>query len=131
MISSVARALDSHSRGRRFESYITHHIFMKDLPPKLTLADYQSYLKKVNAKRGFKETIHEVFALLVEEVGEFAKAIRKGSSIKVDKSSKEHSIDEEAADVFYLLINLCNHLGIDLEKAFREKEKKNQRRKWS
>ncbi|HXY17995.1 MAG TPA: MazG nucleotide pyrophosphohydrolase domain-containing protein [Candidatus Nitrosopolaris sp.] len=104
---------------------------MKKLPDKPTLADYQTYLKEVNTERGFKETVQDVFVLLVEEVGEFAKAIRKRGVIKVDKNSKEHNVEEEAADVFYLLINLCNHLNIDLEKAFRNKEKKNQKRHWS
>jgi len=104
---------------------------MKKLADKPTLADYQTYLKEVNTERGFKETVQDVFVLLVEEVGEFAKAIRKRGVIKVDKNSKEHNVEEEAADVFYLLINLCNHLNIDLEKAFRNKEKKNQKRHWS
>jgi NTP pyrophosphatase (non-canonical NTP hydrolase) len=104
---------------------------MKKLPDKPTLPDYQTYLKRVNKKRGFKETVPEVFMLLTEEVGEFAKAARKLNKVKVDKNSKIHSVDEEAADVFYLLIDLCNHLGIDLEKAFREKEEKNKKRKWS
>ena len=104
---------------------------MKDLPKKPTLADYQAYLKTMNAKRGFKEVVNDVFVLLMEEVGEFAKAVRKAGTVKIDKNSKEHRPEEEAADVFYLLINLCNHLNIDLEKAFRAKEKKNKKRNWS
>jgi len=103
---------------------------MKDLPDKPTLVDYQTFLRRVNAERGFKETVPEVFMLLAEEVGEFAKAARKLSGVMTDKNSKEHSIAEEAADVFYLLIDLCNHLDIDLESAFAAKEKKNQNRKW-
>jgi len=50
--------------------------------------------------------------------------------VLVDKNSRVHDMEEEAADVFWLLIDLCNRLGIDLEKAFADKEKKNQNRVW-
>ena len=105
---------------------------MKRLSPKPALPDYQVLIKKLVIKRGFnKETVPEVFMLLLEETGEFAKAARKLSGVKVDKNSRRHELEEEAADVFWLLIDLCNRLDIDLEKAFREKENKNQKRKWS
>lgn len=103
---------------------------MTKLPNKPTLADYQRLVKYLNQQRGFKETVPEVFMLFLEESGEFAKSARKFSGVKLDKSSKKHELSEEAADVFYLLIDLCNHLKIDLEEAFRQKEKKNQKRKW-
>lgn len=72
----------------------------------------------------------EVFTLLIEEIGELAKAIRKAGGQKVDHASKVHEISEEAADVFWLLIDLCNRLDIDLEKAFQAKETKNESRVW-
>lgn len=97
-----------------------------------TLKDYQKLMQELVVARGFdKETVPEVFMLLVEEVGEMGKAIRKNSGMKVDNKSKHHDIEEEAADIFWLLIDLCNRLDIDLEKAFAEKEKKNQVRKWA
>ncbi len=83
-------------------------------------------------ERGFeKETVPEVFTVLVEEVGELAKAIRKFNGQKVDKNSRHHDIEDEAADVFCLLLDLCNRLDIDLAKAFAAKEEKNQKRKWT
>ncbi len=98
----------------------------------MTLEEYQKLVKKLVKERGFdKETVPEVFTLLVEEVGELAKAIRKANGQKVDKASKHHDVEEEAADVFWLLIDLCNRLEIDLTKAFTAKEKKNQQRTWS
>jgi NTP pyrophosphatase (non-canonical NTP hydrolase) len=98
---------------------------------KTTLADYQDLVKKLVVERGFdKETVPEVFTLLVEEVGELAKAIRKANGQKVDKARRQHDVEEEAADVFWLLIDLCNRLDIDLAKAFEAKEKINQKRKW-
>ena len=105
---------------------------MKDLPNKPTLQDYQALVRGLVNERGFdKETIPEVFMLLTEEVGEFAKATRKVHGMKTDKASRVHEVGEEAADVLWLLVDLCNRLGIDLEQAFRDKEAKNQKRSWT
>jgi NTP pyrophosphatase (non-canonical NTP hydrolase) len=102
------------------------------LPNKPTLSNYQQLIRELIVERGFdKETVPEVFTLLVEEVGELAKAIRKANGQKIDQKSKQHDVQEEAADVFWLLIDICNRLEIDLEKAFREKETKNQKRSWT
>jgi len=97
-----------------------------------TLPEHQAYVQKMITERGFAdETVPEVFMLLLEEMGEFAKASRKVSGVKTAADSKVHDLEEEAADVFWYLLNLCNRLDIDLEKAFAAKEKKNQSRKWS
>jgi NTP pyrophosphatase (non-canonical NTP hydrolase) len=97
----------------------------------MTMAEYQKYVEKMVKERGFaNESVSEIFMLFLEEAGEFAKAARKSSGIKTDKNSKVHDLEEEAADVFWYLLDLCNHLGIDLEKAFEAKEKKNQSRQW-
>lgn len=96
------------------------------------LASYQKLIEKLVVERGFdKETPSEVFTLLVEEVGELAKAMRKANGQKVDHAQRQHEVGEEAADVFWLLIDLCNRLGIDLAEAFEQKELKNQKRTWS
>src|SRR5689334_11693490 len=97
------------------------------LPEKPTLKDYQKLIKKLIMERGFdKETVPEVFMLFLEETGEFVKAARKVGGVKTAGDSKVHDLEEEAADVFWLLIDLCNRLDVDLEKAFRDKELKNQ-----
>jgi NTP pyrophosphatase (non-canonical NTP hydrolase) len=96
------------------------------------LEEYQTLVRQLVIERGFdNETVPEVFTLLVEEVGELAKAIRKANGQKVDKASKIHDLEEEAADVFWLLIDLCNRLDIDLAAAFAAKEEKNRQRKWA
>ncbi len=98
----------------------------------MRLENYQALIKRLIVERGFdKETVPEVFMLLMEEVGEFAKAARKVSGITTDKNSRVHDLEEEAADVFWLLIDLCNRLNVDLAKAFVAKEAKNQSRNWS
>lgn len=97
-----------------------------------TLPEYQALIARLVVDRGFdKETVPEVFTLLVEEVGELAKAIRKHNGQKVDNNSQVHLIEEEAADVFWLLLDICNRLNIDLAKAFTAKEIKNSNREWN
>ncbi len=104
---------------------------MAELPYKPTMTDYHDYLKEVVVERGFeKETVSEVFTLLVEEVGELAKALRKANGQKIDMSSRQHDIEEEAADVLFMLVDLCNRLDIDLAEAFAAKEAKNAKRTW-
>ncbi len=68
----------------------------------------------------YKDSIEKVFMHFLEECGEMAGAARK----------KEAHLDYEIADVFISLLHICNHFGIDLEKAFREKEEINKKRIW-
>lgn len=103
---------------------------MAELPEKPTLADYQKLVKQLVLERGYnEETVEQVMLLLTEEVGELAKAIRKLNGQKTHTDSKVHEAGEELADCLWLLIDLSNRLGIDLEQAFRDKELKNQNRK--
>ncbi len=95
------------------------------------LDDYQEQIKRLVVERGFdQETVPEVFTLLVEEVGELAKAIRKHNGQKTGEHSKIHEVEEEVADVFWLLLDICNRLDIDLTAAFEAKETKNRNREW-
>ena len=50
--------------------------------PDFTVQDYQRLVQQLAQERGFdNETVSEVFTVLVEEVGELAKAIRKANEI--------------------------------------------------
>ena len=68
--------------------------------------------------------------LMVEEVGELAKALRKFVGLKIDqhKATSYTSVEEEVADVFIYLLDLCNVLKIDLFTALKNKELKNEQR---
>ena len=68
--------------------------------------------------------------MLIEEVGELAKAVRKAVGGKMDVSKPDPNAGEEAADVLWMLMCICNSLGIDLETAFRAKQEKNKLRTW-
>jgi len=96
-----------------------------------TLADYQSYVIKLEEERGFSaQNVQGKCLLLGEEVGELFKAIRKQEGVKIDTNSKFGSIDEELADIFIYLCAIANRYDIDLEKAFRDKEVINHQRVW-
>jgi len=104
-----------------------------DLSSNFTLKDYQGYVAQIVKKRGFeKETISDIFILLVEEVGELAKIIRRVQGLKLAQDSKVNkNISYEIVDCLIYLLDLANQLNIDLAKAFREKEKMNKKRKWA
>jgi len=94
--------------------------------------DLQTYVRQMTASRGFDhEAVTEKFVLMMEEVGELAKAVRKTQGMHTDPNSEKYRPDYEAADVFFYLLDICNKLGIDLEKALREKEEINKRRSWN
>lgn len=98
----------------------------------MTLPEYQDLIRRLVVERGFdKETVPEVFTLLVEEVGELAKAIRKTNGQKIDKTSHVHEVEEELADILWMVIDLSNRLDIDLDSAFAAKEAKNKKRIWT
>ncbi|MDB5177993.1 MAG: putative pyrophosphatase [Candidatus Saccharibacteria bacterium] len=101
---------------------------LKDNP---TLSEIQAYIAGRTKERGFdKETTQDSFMLLVEEVGELAKALRPLHGIKTAVDSTQSEVEHEAADVFWLLVCICNGLNIDLETALRSKETKNLTRTW-
>lgn len=96
-----------------------------------TLGDWQAYVQQKITERGFAdETTQQKFMLLVEEVGELAKALRPLEGIKTSDDSVKLEVKHEAADVFWLLCTICNGLGIDLDDALRSKEVKNASRVW-
>lgn len=66
-------------------------------------------------------------AMLTEEVGEVARIIsRKYGEQSFKESDKSKNLDDELADVLWVLICLANQTGVDLTTAFKKNlEKKN------
>ncbi len=66
-------------------------------------------------------------AMLTEEVGEVARIIaRTYGEQSFKESDKEQKLDDELADVLWVLICIANQTGVDLTEAFkRNLEKKN------
>jgi NTP pyrophosphatase (non-canonical NTP hydrolase) len=104
---------------------------MPELKQNPTLKDFQDYVTQLEKERGFTDqTVLQRSLLLGEEVGELFKAIRKAEKMGVDQKSMIGSVDEELADVLIFVCSIANRFGIDLEKAFREKEEINKKRTW-
>lgn len=105
---------------------------MAYLPEHPTLKDLQHYIDEVCKERGWvKDSYAEKFLLFTEEVGELAKAMRREAGLYEEKAKQQQSeLDEEFADVLSYLLDLANLYQIDLETAFREKERINQTRTW-
>jgi NTP pyrophosphatase (non-canonical NTP hydrolase) len=68
-------------------------------------------------------------AMLTEEVGELARIIaRKYGDQSFKESDKKYNLEDEMADVLWVLICLANQTGVDLTEALkRNMEKKNNR----
>ena len=104
---------------------------MPNLTKNPTLAKFQNYVAELEAERGFaRQTIIDKCLLLGEEVGELFKAVRKSEGLAVDSNSNFTEICDELTDILIFLCAIANRKGIDLEKAFREKEEKNKKRIW-
>jgi NTP pyrophosphatase (non-canonical NTP hydrolase) len=95
-----------------------------------TLADLQDYMRAMVKERGFKDDVSQRFVLLLEELGELAKASRKHVGMGFAEDTERKDLENEAADVLIVFLGLCNLLDIDLEKAFRAKEELNKKRVW-
>jgi NTP pyrophosphatase (non-canonical NTP hydrolase) len=96
-----------------------------------SLAAYQRYIKQVLSERGFDdETVSQKFMLLLEEAGEFAQAARERANLAQATDTSSEDLSDAAADVFTILIDICNKLNLDLERAFVDREHKNQTRTW-
>ena len=69
-------------------------------------------------------------ACLTEEVGELARVIARKYGDQSFKEGESCNLDEEMADVLWVLICLANQTGVDLTEALQKSfEKKNQRDK--
>ncbi len=70
-------------------------------------------------------------AILMEEVGEVARIMARRYGEQSEKESdKAKKLDDELADVLFVLICIANQTGIDLEKALKKNlEKKTDRDK--
>ena len=67
-------------------------------------------------------------AVLTEEVGELARVIARKYGDQSFKPGEKDNLDEEIADVFWVLLCIANQTGVDLTEAFRRSiEKKTKR----
>lgn len=101
---------------------------MKELTIKEAQQIVDNWIKTIGV-RYFSELTN--LAQLTEEVGEVARIISRTYGEQSWKNSDdENKLDDELADVLFVLICLANQTGINLTEAFHKNmEKKNQRDK--
>ena len=98
----------------------------------ITIAEAQQkvdeWIKTIGV-RYFSELTN--MAILTEEVGELARIIaRKYGDQSFKKSDEKYNLEDEMADVLWVLICLANQTGVDLNDAFLKNiEKKTSRDK--
>ena len=91
--------------------------------PTPNLGTFQHYYKRVASQRGYeRESAQNCLLLMIEEVGELARAIRKREKLIRHGPSGRVNESQELADVFMYVIHMANILGLDLGSAVRDKE---------
>jgi len=101
------------------------------LPKDDSLKELQKYVWQMNIDRGFStEDPSKKLVMLMEEVGELAKAVRKIAGMKFTDTTKQTDVEEELADVQIVLLGLASMLKIEMFDAVVAKEQKNRKRSW-
>jgi NTP pyrophosphatase (non-canonical NTP hydrolase) len=92
-------------------------------PPAPALNAFQEYYKRAAIHRGYtKEQPKDCLLLMVEEVGELARALRKREKLVRHGSYKGSNEAHELADVFLYVVHMANVLGLDLAGIVQKKE---------
>jgi len=76
----------------------------------MEIKDFQKVIKDTYFEKDAGRGVEGTFRWFIEEVGELAKAIRKGD---------RENLVEEFSDVMAWLFSLANLMGIDMEEAAR------------
>lgn len=99
--------------------------------PELSLREAQAQVDewiRTYGVRYFSELTN--MAILTEEVGEVARIIARRYGDQSSKACDDKALDDELADVLWVLICLANQTGVNLTEAFaRNMEKKTSRDK--
>jgi len=91
--------------------------------PRPALGAFQQYYRRVAIQRGYKsESPKDCLLLMVEEVGELAREIRRRERLVRHGPSSESSESKELADIFLYVVHMANVLDVDLSKVVQEKE---------
>lgn len=98
--------------------------------PAPALRRFQSYYRRVATQRGYEsENARDCLILMMEEVGELARALRRRHKL-VRHGARKLDTDEarELSDVFLYVIHMANVLNIDLSRSVQAKELANLKR---
>ncbi len=93
--------------------------------PKPAIGRFQNYYRKVAVQRGYeRESAQNCLLLMVEEVGELARGLRRDQKLTRHHTSDSESL-KELADVFIYVIHMANILNADLGEIVKDKETTN------
>ena len=93
--------------------------------PKPGIARFQTYYRKVAIQRGYEqESAQNCLLLMVEEIGELARGIRRDQKLTRHHPSSSESL-QELADVFIYVVHMANILNADLAEIVKDKEAAN------
>lgn len=96
-----------------------------------SLNKLQDYVWQRNLERGFNTVdLDKKLVILMEEVGELAKAVRQSVGLKFTSTTKRAQLQEELADVLIVLLGLASMAHVNLFDALQAKERKNNKRTW-
>jgi NTP pyrophosphatase (non-canonical NTP hydrolase) len=97
--------------------------------PRPAITGFQHYYQRVAIERGYwSEGARDCLLLMIEEVGELARSIRKDEGLVRHGRTATSATGTELADVFLYVVHMANILGIDLSTSVQEKEMINLRR---
>jgi NTP pyrophosphatase (non-canonical NTP hydrolase)/nucleoside 2-deoxyribosyltransferase len=117
VIKQFVKVVDSPLTVR--DQFANHRV----LPPSPAVRSFQIYYRRVASQRGYsKENAKDCLMLMVEEVGELARALRKRAKLARQGKGIENQEALELADVFIYVVHMANILKIDLSRVVREKE---------
>lgn len=95
----------------------------------ITLHDAQQQVDnwiKQYGVRYFSELTN--MAVLTEEVGELARVMARKYGEQSFKQGEKDNLDEEIADILWVLLCIANQTGVDVTEAFRQTLEKKTRR---
>jgi NTP pyrophosphatase (non-canonical NTP hydrolase) len=103
-----------------------------NIPKDDSLRNLQAYIWQMYIERKFEtKDTSKTLVMLMEEVGELAKAVRKTVGLKFAETTQTTNLREELADVQIVLLGLASILDIDMFEAVLEKNTSNQKRNWA
>lgn len=87
--------------------------------------DLQGYVEQAAGKSGIViQDSTDALLLLSGQLGRLAKVIRIESGLAFHTGSEVSRVADELVGLLHSVINLANFSGIDLEEAFRSREKR-------
>jgi NTP pyrophosphatase (non-canonical NTP hydrolase) len=93
--------------------------------PKPAITRFQNYYRKVSVQRGYEhESAQNCLMLMVEEIGELARGLRRDQKLTRHHSSSSDAL-QELADVFIYVVHMANILNADLAQIVKDKEAAN------